>query len=52
MRVGGQSHALAALPIVQEAWCASGSAWMGPGSLLPPGFEPGTFRPATSRYTD
>jgi hypothetical protein len=53
MRVGGQHHAPAAftpgkdpVPIVQEA------GWASEPVSPPPGFDPRTFQPVASRYTD
>ena len=41
------------LPIVQEAGWAPGPAWTGAENLAtPPGFDPRTAQPVTSRYTD
>jgi hypothetical protein len=41
------------VPIVQEAWWASGPVWAGRESLSSsPGFEPRTVQPVVSRYTD
>ena len=57
----GQRHAPAALypgkdpvPIVQEAGWAPGPVWTGAENLAPPppGFDPRTVHPVTSRYTD
>ena len=55
----GQHHAPAAftpgkdpVPIVQEAGWASGPVWTGAENLAPPGFDPRTFQPVASRYTD
>jgi len=57
--VCGQHHALAAftpgkdpVPIVQEAGWAPEPVWIGAENLAPPGFDPQTFQPAASRYTD
>jgi len=58
--VGGR-HAPAAfttgkdrVPIVQEAGWAPGPIWIGAEHLAPPppGFDPRTFQPVGSRYTD
>ena len=40
------------VPIVHEAWWAPGPVWRGAENLAPPGFDPRTFQPVTSRYTD
>ena len=41
------------VPIVQEAGWAPGPVWTGAESLAPPpGFDPRTVQPVTSRYTD
>ena len=40
------------VPIVQEAGCATAPVWTGAENLTPPGFDPGTFQPVASRYTD
>ena len=57
--MSGQHHAPAAftpgkdpVPIVQEAGWAPEPAWIGAGNLAPPGFDPRTFQPVASRYTD
>ena len=57
--VGGQRHVAAAfipgkdpLLIVQEAGCAPGLVWTGAENLVPAGFDPRTFQPVGSRYTD
>jgi len=59
MGVGGQRHALAALPPVKtryplymrlggpQSW--SGQVWK---ISLPPGFDPQTIQPVASHYTD
>jgi hypothetical protein len=59
MGVGGQHHAPAAftpgkdpVPIVQEAGWASEPVWIGAEISTPSGFDPWTFQPVTSRYTD
>ena len=59
MGVGGQSHASAAItlekdpvPIVQEAGWAPGPVWISAENLAPPGFDPRTFQPVASGYTD
>ena len=60
MGVGGQCHAPAAftpgkdpVPIVQEAGWAPGPVWIGAENLAPPpGFNPWTFQPVVSCYTD
>jgi hypothetical protein len=41
-----------AVLVVQEAGWASGPVWIGRENLAPAGFEPGTFQPVASRYTD
>jgi hypothetical protein len=57
--VWGQHHAPATfapgkdpVPIVQEAGWAPEPVWIGAENLATPGFEPRTFQPAASRYTD
>jgi hypothetical protein len=57
--VCGQHHAPAAftpgkepVPIVQEAGWAPELVWIGEEKLTPPGFDPRTFQPVASRYTD
>jgi len=40
------------LPIVQGAGWASGPVWTGAENFSPPGFDPRTFQPIGSRYTD
>jgi hypothetical protein len=57
--VCGQHHALAAftpgkdlVPIVQEARWAPEPVWIGVENLAPPGFDPQTFQPVASHYTD
>jgi hypothetical protein len=57
--VCGQHHAPAAftpgkdaVPIVQEAGWAPEPVWIGVENLVPPGFDPWTFQPVVSRYTD
>jgi len=41
------------VPIVQEAGWAPGPVWIGAENLAPPpGFDPRTFQPVASRYTD
>ena len=60
MGVGGQRQAPTTftpgkdpVPIVQEAGRASGPVWTGAENLAPPtGFDPRTFQPIASRYTD
>jgi len=59
MGVGGQRHAPAAftpgkdpVPILQEAGWAPGPVWIGAENLAPPWFDPRTFQPVASRYTD
>jgi hypothetical protein len=54
-----QHHALAAftpgkdpVPTVQEARWAPEPVWIGAENLAPPGFDPRTFQPVASRYTD
>jgi hypothetical protein len=58
-RRGGQHHAPVAftpgkdpVPIVQEAGWAPEPVWIGAENLAPPGFDPRTFQPVASRYTD
>jgi hypothetical protein len=55
----GQHHAPATfnpgkepVPIVQEAGWAPEPIWIGAENLVPPGFDPRTFQPVVSRYTD
>jgi hypothetical protein len=57
--VCGQHYAPAAftpgkepVPIVQEAGWAPEPVWIGAENLAPPGFDPRTFQPVASRYTD
>jgi hypothetical protein len=57
--VCGQHHAPAAftpgkdvVPIVQEAGWVPEPAWIGAENLAQPGFDPQTFQPVASRYTD
>jgi hypothetical protein len=57
--VCGQHHALAAfipgkdpVPIVQEAGWAPEPVWIGVENLAPLGFDPRTFQPMESPYTD
>jgi hypothetical protein len=57
--VSGQHHAPAAstpgedpVPIVQEAGWAPEPVWIGADNLAPTGFDPRTFQPVASRYTD
>jgi hypothetical protein len=57
--VCGQHHAPAAftpgkepVPIVQEAGWAPELVWIGVEDLAPPGFDPWTFQPVASHYTD
>jgi hypothetical protein len=59
MGMGGQRHSSAAftpgkdpVPIVQEAELAPGPVWMGAENLAPTGFNPQTFQPVASHYTD
>jgi hypothetical protein len=40
------------VPIVQEAGWALAPVWIGAENLAPPGFDPRTFQPVASRYTD
>jgi hypothetical protein len=40
------------LPIVQEAGWAPGPVWTGAENLASLGFDPRTFQPVVSRYTD
>ena len=40
------------VPIVQEAGWASGPVWTGAKISCPPGFDPRTVQPVSSRYTD
>jgi hypothetical protein len=55
----GQHHVPAAftpgkdpVPFVQEAGWAPEPVWIGAENLAPPGFDPRTFQPVASRYTD
>jgi hypothetical protein len=57
--VGGQRHAPAAfihgkdpVSIVREAGWALRPVWIGAENLTLPGFDPRTFQPVASRYTD
>jgi hypothetical protein len=57
--VCGQHHAPAAftpgkepVPITQQAWWAPEPVWIGAENLAPPGYDPRTFQPEASRYTD
>jgi hypothetical protein len=57
--VCGQHHASAAftpgkdpVPVVQEAEWTPEPVWLGPENLAQPGFDPRTFQPVASRYTD
>ena len=57
--VCGQHHTPAAfisgkdpVPLVQEAGWAPEPLWIGSENLAPPGFDPRTFQPVASRYTD
>jgi hypothetical protein len=57
--VCGQHHGLAAfnpgkdpVTIVQKAGWATEPVWIGAENLAPPGFDPRTFQPVASRYTD
>jgi hypothetical protein len=57
--VCGQHHAPAAftpgkdpVPIVHEARWAPEPVWTGAENLASPGFDPQTFQPVASRYTD
>jgi hypothetical protein len=59
MGVGGQRHAPAAfirgkdpVPIAQEAGWAPGPVWIGAENLAPLEFDPRTFHPVASLYTD
>ena len=60
MGVDGQRHAPATLPLGKrpgtrfiEAGWAPGPVWMGADNLTPPpGFDPPTFQPVASRYTN
>ena len=59
MGVGGQHHAPAAftpgkdtVPVEQEAGWASESVYIGAENLASTGFDPRTFHPVASRYTD
>jgi hypothetical protein len=57
--VCGQHHAPAAftpgkdpVPIVQESGWAPELVWIGAENLAPVGFDPWTFQPVASHYTD
>jgi hypothetical protein len=57
--VCGQHHAPAAftpgkdpVPILQEAGWAPELVWICAENLATPGFDPRTFQPVASRYTD
>jgi hypothetical protein len=57
--VCGQHHAPASftsgkdpVPIVQEAGWTPEPVWIGAENLGPPAFDPRTFQPVASRYTD
>jgi hypothetical protein len=39
-------------PFVQEAGWAPEPVWIDVENLTPPGFDPRTFQPVASRYTD
>jgi hypothetical protein len=64
MEVGGQRHAPSALPRERPAthcmggWAGPragqdpGPVWSGAENLDPPGYDPRTFQPLASRYTD
>ena len=60
MRVGGQLHAPAALPPGKRPGTHCIGGWVGPRAGLggcgksrpPPGFDPRTVQPVSSRYTD
>jgi len=58
-RVGGQSHAPAALYPLERSGTYCTEGWVGPRAGLdgwkispPPGFAPRTIQPVPSRYTD
>jgi hypothetical protein len=51
MGAGGQRHAPAALPLGALVW-APGPVWIGAENLTPLEFDPQTFQPVVSRYTD
>jgi hypothetical protein len=40
------------VPIIQEAGWAPEPVWIGAGNLAALGFDPRTFQPVASRYTD
>jgi hypothetical protein len=40
------------VPIVREAGWAPESVWIDAENLAAPGFDPRTFQPVASRYTD
>jgi len=40
------------VPIVQESGWAPEPVWISAENLAPPGFDPRTFQPVASRYTD
>jgi hypothetical protein len=57
--VCGQHHSPATfipgkdpVPIVQEAGWTPEPVWIGAENFAPPGFDPRTFQPVASRYTD
>ena len=60
MRVGGQCHALAALPQEKRPGAHCTGGWVGPKAGLrgcekprpPPGFDPRTVQPVASRYIE
>jgi hypothetical protein len=58
MRLGGQHHVSAALPlerpgtVVQEVGLATGPVWTVAGNLAPPGFDPRIVQFVANRYTD
>ena len=60
MGVGGQRYAPAALPPAKRPGTHCAGGWVGPRAGLnvcgksrpPPGFDPRTVQPVSSRYTD
>jgi hypothetical protein len=40
------------VPVIYEAGRDTGPVWMGAENLPPLGFDPQTFKPVASRYTD
>jgi hypothetical protein len=56
--MGGRDAPAAFIPgkdpvlIVQQAGWTPGPVWISAENLAPPGFDPRTFQPVASRYTD